>query len=32
MKNLRHKLGTDAGDVVETVTGVGYRLGLGHDR
>jgi DNA-binding response OmpR family regulator len=32
VKNLRHKLGPDAADVVETVTGVGYRLGLTHDR
>jgi two-component system alkaline phosphatase synthesis response regulator PhoP len=32
VKNLRQKLGPDAGDVVETVTGVGYRLGLEHDR
>ncbi len=32
VKNLRHKLGADAADIVETVTGVGYRLGLGHDR
>ena len=32
VKNLRHKLGPDAADVVETVTGVGYRLGLSHDR
>ena len=32
VKNLRHKLGPDAGGVVETVTGVGYRLGLSHDR
>jgi DNA-binding response OmpR family regulator len=32
VKNLRHKLGTAAGDVVETVLGVGYRLGLSRDR
>ncbi len=32
VKNLRHKLGPEASDVVETVTGVGYRLGLEHDR
>jgi DNA-binding response OmpR family regulator len=32
VKNLRHKLGADGSTVVETVTGVGYRLGLGHDR
>lgn len=32
VKNLRHKLGADGGTVVETVTGVGYRLGLDHDR
>ncbi|MFZ5846007.1 MAG: response regulator transcription factor [Actinomycetota bacterium] len=32
VKNLRHKIGDDGARVVETVTGVGYRLGLGHDR
>ena len=32
VKNLRHKLGEDAAAIVETVTGVGYRLGLSHDR
>jgi DNA-binding response OmpR family regulator len=32
VKNLRHKLGPDAADVVETVMGVGYRLGLDRDR
>jgi DNA-binding response OmpR family regulator len=32
VKNLRQKLGADAADVVQTVTGVGYRLGLDHDR
>ncbi|HEX6247873.1 MAG TPA: response regulator transcription factor [Nocardioidaceae bacterium] len=32
VKNLRHKIGPDAAAVVETVTGVGYRLGLDHDR
>ena len=32
VKNLRHKLGPGAAEVVETVTGVGYRLGLDHDR
>jgi DNA-binding response OmpR family regulator len=32
VKNLRHKLGAEGADVVETVTGVGYRLGLEHDR
>ena len=31
VKNLRHKLGPDGTDVVETVTGVGYRLGLRRD-
>lgn len=30
VKNLRHKLGDDA-DVIETVVGVGYRLGLRRD-
>jgi DNA-binding response OmpR family regulator len=32
VKNLRHKLGPDSADVVETVVGVGYRLGLDRDR
>jgi two-component system alkaline phosphatase synthesis response regulator PhoP len=32
VKNLRHKLGSAAGDVVETVLGVGYRLGWPRDR
>lgn len=32
VKNLRHKLGDGAADVVQTVTGVGYRLGLDRDR
>ncbi|GAB2725850.1 response regulator transcription factor [Nocardioides pakistanensis] len=32
VKNLRHKIGDEGARVVETVTGVGYRLGLGHDR
>lgn len=34
VKNLRHKLGPDGAAVVETVIGVGYRLGLrrDHDR
>jgi DNA-binding response OmpR family regulator len=32
VKNLRHKLGPDGQDVVETVQGVGYRLGLRRDR
>ncbi|GAB2856125.1 response regulator transcription factor [Nocardioides pacificus] len=32
VKNLRHKLGADGSILVETVTGVGYRLGLDHDR
>ncbi|CAL8974721.1 Transcriptional regulatory protein SrrA [Cellulomonas sp. T2.31MG-18] len=31
VKNLRHKLGADGGTVVETVLGVGYRLGLRRD-
>ncbi|WP_291407547.1 response regulator transcription factor [Actinophytocola sp.] len=32
VKNLRHKLGPDGQDIVETVQGVGYRLGLRRDR
>ena len=32
VKNLRHKLGRDGARVVETVLGVGYRLGLARDR
>jgi DNA-binding response OmpR family regulator len=32
VKNLRHKLGDDGSSIVETVLGVGYRLGLPHDR
>jgi two-component system alkaline phosphatase synthesis response regulator PhoP len=32
VKNLRHKLGTAAGDMLETVLGVGYRLGWSRDR
>ncbi|MEZ5116697.1 MAG: response regulator transcription factor [Candidatus Nanopelagicales bacterium] len=32
VKNLRRKLGPDGGSVVETVVGVGYRLGLPRDR
>ena len=32
VKNLRHKLGPDGPRVVETVLGVGYRLGLARDR
>lgn len=32
VKNLRRKLGQDGGDVVETVLGVGYKLGLHRDR
>jgi len=32
VKNLRHKLGPQGSDVVETVVGVGYRLGLPRDR
>ena len=31
VKNLRQKLGADAADVVATVTGVGYRLGVDRD-
>ncbi len=31
VKNLRHKLGPDGSDVLETVVGVGYRLGWRHD-
>jgi len=31
VKNLRHKLGPDGAQVVETVVGVGYRLGLRRD-
>jgi two-component system alkaline phosphatase synthesis response regulator PhoP len=32
VKNLRHKLGAPGNDVVETVLGVGYRLGWSRDR
>ncbi|HZN19377.1 MAG TPA: response regulator transcription factor [Micromonosporaceae bacterium] len=32
VKNLRHKLGPDAARIVETVLGVGYRLGWSRDR
>ena len=32
VKNLRRKLGADAATIVETVLGVGYRLGLSRDR
>ncbi|WP_041833469.1 response regulator transcription factor [Actinoplanes sp. N902-109] len=32
VKNLRHKLGPDAAQIVETVLGVGYRLGWSRDR
>jgi DNA-binding response OmpR family regulator len=32
VKNLRHKLGDDGAQIVETVLGVGYRLGLARDR
>lgn len=32
VKNLRHKLGPDGARIVETVVGVGYRLGLRRDR
>jgi DNA-binding response OmpR family regulator len=31
VKNLRHKLGPAAADVLETVLGVGYRLRLRRD-
>ena len=31
VKNLRHKLGPDGATIVETVVGVGYRLGLRRD-
>jgi DNA-binding response OmpR family regulator len=31
VKNLRHKLGPQGAEVVETVVGVGYRLGLRRD-
>jgi DNA-binding response OmpR family regulator len=31
VKNLRHKLGAAGPDVVETVLGAGYRLGLRRD-
>lgn len=31
VKNLRHKLGPDAHDIVQTVVGFGYRLGLDVD-
>jgi DNA-binding response OmpR family regulator len=32
IKNLRRKLGATGADVVQTVLGVGYRLGLTQDR
>jgi len=32
VKNLRHKLGVDGAEVVETVLGAGYRLGLSRDQ
>jgi DNA-binding response OmpR family regulator len=32
VKNLRHKLGDDSQQIVETVLGAGYRLGLERDR
>jgi len=32
VKNLRRKLGDDGGTIVETVLGVGYRLGWSRDR
>jgi two-component system alkaline phosphatase synthesis response regulator PhoP len=31
VKNLRRKLGDDQATIVETVLGVGYRLGLSRD-
>jgi DNA-binding response OmpR family regulator len=31
VKNLRHKLGEDGSQIVETVVGVGYRLGVTRD-
>jgi two-component system alkaline phosphatase synthesis response regulator PhoP len=32
VKNLRHKLGPDGPEIVETVLGVGYRLGWSRDK
>jgi len=32
VKNLRRKLGADGAVIVETVLGIGYRLGLDRDR
>ena len=32
VKNLRRKLGEDDADIVETVMGAGYRLGVDRDR
>lgn len=32
VKNLRRKLGPDGGKIIETVLGVGYRMGLARDR
>ena len=32
VKNLRHKLGDDGSQILETVLGVGYRLGVDRDR
>ncbi len=32
IKNLRHKLGGDPGEIIATVVGVGYRLVLSRDR
>jgi DNA-binding response OmpR family regulator len=32
VKNLRHKLGGEGAAIVETVLGVGYRLGWSRDR
>jgi DNA-binding response OmpR family regulator len=31
VKNLRRKLGADGGEIIETVLGFGYRLGLHRD-
>ena len=32
IKNLRRKLGSSGSDIIETVVGVGYRLGIDRDR
>jgi DNA-binding response OmpR family regulator len=32
VKNLRRKIGSSGSDIVQTVLGVGYRLGLRRDR